>query len=211
MTVSKYRFKHEGLSGKTVPTAYCGSRRSADKGKTLKRKEQPVRMILIALGSNLSSAAGTPAQTIAAAVVALKPSGITVVKSSQVYGSQAWPDASDPPFANAVAEVTTALPPAALLQALHGIEESFGRMRGPRNAPRTLDLDILDYDGRVESGPPELPHPRMETRPFVLVPLAEVAPDWRHPVSGRTVGEMLKDLGEADSDVAPLSSTETSR
>ncbi len=70
----------------------------------------------------------------------------------------------------------------------------FGRRRGSANAPRSLDLDLLDYNGLVVSGPPRLPHPRMEHRGFVLVPLAEVAPDWRHPVSGRTAKEMMADL-----------------
>ena len=166
-------------------------------------------MILIALGSNMASAAGSPAQTIAAALAALKPSGIALVKASRIYRSEAWPDANDPPFANAVAEVTTELQPEALLAALHGIEQSFGRVRGTRNAPRTLDLDVLDYAGRVEEGPPVLPHPRMEARPFVLVPLAEIAPDWRHPISGRTAGELLSELRGAGRDVVPLSSADT--
>ncbi len=68
---------------------------------------------------------------------------------------------------------------------LHELEGSFGRKRSEPNAPRTLDLDILDYHGRIEQGPPQLPHPRMEGRAFVLLPLRDVAPDWRHPVSGR--------------------------
>ena len=65
------------------------------------------------------------------------------------------------------------------------------------NAPRTLDIDILDYNGLVESGPPELPHPRIAGRGFVLVPLAQIAPQWRHPVSGKTVGELMAELSPA--------------
>jgi 2-amino-4-hydroxy-6-hydroxymethyldihydropteridine diphosphokinase len=77
-------------------------------------------------------------------------------------------------------------------------------MRGARNAPRTLDVDILDYNGRVEGGPPVLPHPRLEERPFVLVPLAEIAADWRHPVSHRTAAELLAALPQQGSGIVPL-------
>ena len=151
-------------------------------------------------------AAGTPSETLAAALAALKANRIEPVKVSRFYKTAAWPDPADPPFVNAVAQVGTALPPAALLERLHAIERSFGRMRGARNAPRTLDLDILDYDGRIEAGPPELPHPRMSERAFVLVPLAEIAPEWRHPVSGRTVHELLAAMAANDHGTEPLCS-----
>jgi len=164
-------------------------------------------MILIALGSNLPSAAGPPAQTIAAALATLKRSGITLVKVSRLYSSAAWPDPADPSFVNTVAQVTTTLQPYELLESLHGIEESFGRVRGARNAPRTLDMDILDYNGRIECGPPALPHPRLEGRPFVLVPLAEIAPAWWHPVLSRTAAELLAALPGQGDGVAPLCST----
>lgn len=111
-----------------------------------------------------------------------------------MYRSVAWPDASDPPFINAVAEVRGELPPAALLDLLQAIESEFGRERRTGNAPRTVDLDILDFDGRVQVGPPELPHPRMGARAFVLVPLRDVAPGWRHPVSHKTVDELIAAL-----------------
>jgi 2-amino-4-hydroxy-6-hydroxymethyldihydropteridine diphosphokinase len=168
-------------------------------------------MILIAFGSNLSSPAGPPAQTVTAALAALKANGITPVKVSRLYKSEAWPDPADPPFVNAVARAATALSPAALLDRLHAVERSFGRTRGTRNAPRTLDLDILDYDGRIEGGPPVLPHPRIDSRAFVLAPLAEIAPEWRHPISGRTAGELLALLPERADRVMPLSSRDDVR
>ena len=151
-------------------------------------------MILIALGANLPSLAGPPAATLDAALRELAGRGITVEKQSGFYRSPAWPDPSDPAFVNAVAVVRTDLAPAALLGVLHEVEAEFGRKRTLPNAPRTLDLDLLDYDGRIEEGPPRLPHPRMEMRAFVLVPLREVAPGWRHPVSGRYLSELIEQV-----------------
>jgi 2-amino-4-hydroxy-6-hydroxymethyldihydropteridine diphosphokinase len=87
---------------------------------------------------------------------------------------------------------------------LHQVETSFGRRRAAKNAPRTLDLDLLDYDGRVEAGPPTLPHPRLGERAFVLFPLADVAPEWRHPASGLTVRELISALPASARDVERL-------
>ena len=148
-------------------------------------------MILIALGANLPSSAGTPAETLRAALSALQANDVAPVKVSRFHETPAWPDPTDPPYVNAVAHIETPLDPAALLARLHEIERQFGRERHARNAPRTLDLDIIDYNGRVEDGPPVLPHPRMQDRAFVLAPLAEIAPGWRHPVLGMTADEML--------------------
>jgi 2-amino-4-hydroxy-6-hydroxymethyldihydropteridine diphosphokinase len=85
-----------------------------------------------------------------------------------------------------------------LLKALHDIEAEFGRIREKQNAPRTLDLDLLDYDGRIEAGPPELPHPRLIERAFVLLPLRDVAPDWRHPATGLPVSHLITAIPAAD-------------
>ncbi|MGN6514761.1 MAG: 2-amino-4-hydroxy-6-hydroxymethyldihydropteridine diphosphokinase [Rhizomicrobium sp.] len=148
-------------------------------------------MILIALGSNLSSRAGNPAQTLRAALAHLEKNGVKPVAVSRFFRTPAWPNPHDPAFVNSVARVRTELPPRDLIVQMHETEAAFGRVRMERNAPRTLDLDILDYEGRVEAGPPVLPHPRIEGRAFVLVPLREVAPDWHHPVSGKSVEELL--------------------
>lgn len=161
-------------------------------------------MILIALGANLPSPAGEPAETLRAALKTLEPYGVTVRAASKFYATPAWPDPNDPPFVNAVAHVETTLSPAALLAALHDVETAFGRRRSERNAPRTLDLDLLDYDGRIEQGPPELPHPRMAERGFVLIPLGSIAPDWRHPITGRSVQSLIADLPQAQRKVREL-------
>jgi len=151
-------------------------------------------VILIALGANLPSPVGTPAETLKQALLLLAQRAITIEKQSGFYRTPAWPDPEDPPFINTVARIDTRLDPAQLLAVLHETEAMFGRARSVPNAPRTLDLDIIDYDGRVEKGPPELPHPRMQSRLFVLCPLKDVAPDWRHPVSGLTVAELIARL-----------------
>jgi len=151
-------------------------------------------VILIALGANLPSPAGAPTETLKQALSRLGQSIITIERQSGFYKTAAWPDPGDPPFINAVASVRTELDPAQLLAVLHEVEAQFGRRRGAANAPRTLDLDIVDYNQRVEQGPPELPHPRMHTRLFVLCPLRDVAPAWRHPVLHATVSELIAAL-----------------
>jgi 2-amino-4-hydroxy-6-hydroxymethyldihydropteridine diphosphokinase len=150
--------------------------------------------VLIALGANISSAAGIPAKTFRAALQALAAAGLQPMGVSPFYETIAWPNPSDPPFLNAVAGFKTRLQPFALLTLLHEVETQFGRKRSAPNAPRSLDLDLLDYDGRVEEGAVILPHPRMAQRRFVLEPLSRLAPDWRHPVTGLTAQAMLTKL-----------------
>ena len=97
-----------------------------------------------------------------------------------------------------MAAVESALQPVELLTLLHGVETDFGRLRSAPNAPRTLDIDLLDYDGKVVTTGVTLPHPRLQDRSFVLVPLAQVAADWRHPVTGESVTDLLAGLGDRD-------------
>ena len=155
-------------------------------------------MILIGLGANLDSVAGPPRVTLASALAAMAARRIRVLKVSRFYETPAWPNPADPAFTNVVARVQTPLGPASMLAALHQIESEFGRVRELQNAPRTLDLDILDYDGRIDAGPPEVPHPRLTERAFVLVPLADVAPDWRHPVTGQAIAQLIAAIPAAD-------------
>jgi 2-amino-4-hydroxy-6-hydroxymethyldihydropteridine diphosphokinase len=156
-------------------------------------------MILLGLGANLPSTAGSPATTLRAALRRLANIAIVPSVVSQFYVSPAWPDPRDPAFVNAVATLETALEPMQLLDCLHRVEAEFGRVRSVRNAPRTLDLDLLDYHGRVEAGPPQLPHPRIAERGFVLVPLREVAPEWRHPVTGQAITSLVRGVASAHS------------
>jgi 2-amino-4-hydroxy-6-hydroxymethyldihydropteridine diphosphokinase len=156
-------------------------------------------MILVALGANLPTARhGSPRENCEAALAAFTEAGIRVLKRSRWYRSAPVPPSGQPDFVNGVAAVETALAPAALLARLHEIERALGRVRGEPNAARTLDLDLLAYHDRVSDGGdggPVLPHPRMEGRAFVLLPLRDVAPDWRHPRSGRSVAALIAALG----------------
>lgn len=161
-------------------------------------------MIVIALGANLDSHAGPPRETLPAACDALRERNVRIVALSPLYRTRAWPDPSDPDYVNAVALADTALDPRELMAALEQTETFFGRKRSTKNAPRTLDLDLIDYDGRVEDGPPLLPHPRMDVRAFVLAPLADIAPGWRHPVSGKTVRELIAELPDGLDGIARL-------
>ncbi len=154
--------------------------------------------IYVALGANLPSHSGPPEKTIEAALNALSESYIRVESVSGFYNTPAWPDPSDPPYVNAVSKIVTLLPPSELLAVLQRIENQFGRKRSTRNAPRTLDLDIVDYDGRIEVGPPVLPHPRVADRAFVLIPLADIAPMWRHPATGKPVSDLIAGLPHGD-------------
>jgi 2-amino-4-hydroxy-6-hydroxymethyldihydropteridine diphosphokinase len=147
----------------------------------------------IALGSNL----GDRQRTLDGAVASLRTTpGIVVRSVSRFHETEpvGGPDGQGK-FLNGAAALETTLNPRELLHALQGIETSFGRVRKVRWGERTLDLDILLFDGRIirEQGL-TVPHPRMAERRFVLEPLAEIAPHVVDPVSGRTVAEMLAEL-----------------
>jgi len=150
-------------------------------------------MILIALGANLPSARfGPPRATLAAALDELAKAGVVPQARSSWYESEPVPPSDQPWFINAVARVETPLAPAALMATLHDVEAMLGRQRGAANAARAVDLDLLDYHGAVTGADawPRLPHPRLVERAFVVLPLAELVPDWRHPVGGRTVADL---------------------
>jgi len=118
---------------------------------------------------------------------------LRVKKISSIYDSEPVGNVEQPRFLNLVCEVATNLPPMALLALGKGIENKLGRWGGPSGAPRTIDIDILLYGDEVMETPElTIPHPRMTKRAFVLVPLAEIAPNAVNPVSGKTAREMLE-------------------
>jgi len=153
-------------------------------------------VILVGIGSNLALPRfGSPLETASAAVAQLPAIGVAVLRRSRWYLSEPVPASDQPWYVNAVALVETRLGPAALLAALLALEARFGRRRGVANAARTLDLDLLDYDGRRSATKRlTLPHPRLHERRFVLAPLAEIAPHWRHPRLAMTASELLRRL-----------------
>ncbi|MCE9648900.1 MAG: 2-amino-4-hydroxy-6-hydroxymethyldihydropteridine diphosphokinase [Parvibaculum sp.] len=168
-------------------------------------------MILIGLGANLPTVHGAPRATLEAALSVMPSFGITVRRRSSFYRTPAVAQYVQPPYVNAVAIVDTALPARELLAALHRVEAMFGRVRQVRWAARTLDLDLLDYQGQIvtaagprgpEAGagplPLALPHPGLASRGFVLVPLVEIAPEWRHPVLGEGAARLIERVKAAE-------------
>lgn len=151
----------------------------------------------ISLGANL----GRPQAALTAAAKALEQSeGIAHLRLSSFYSTSPV-DSSGPDYVNAAAAVDTNCSPEALLKLLQRIEYAHGRVRpaGVRNAPRTLDLDLLAYEGEVRSTDGlTLPHPRMYERLFVLVPLAEIEPNWRSP-AGLPIAELIEQVIRKDS------------
>ena len=153
-------------------------------------------MIFIGIGSNLPSPAGPPRATAEAAAAALTRAGLRVRRRSRWYESPPVPPSDQPWYVNGVVEIETDLEPAALLAVLHRIEAEFGRTRTVPNAARPLDLDLIAYDDRVLDGADGVivPHSRMHERAFVLLPLAELAPDWRHPRTGEAISALIAAL-----------------
>jgi 2-amino-4-hydroxy-6-hydroxymethyldihydropteridine diphosphokinase len=123
--------------------------------------------------------------------------GVDLRRLSPWYRSAPVPLSDQPWYVNGVAEIDTREGPDALLALLHAVEEAFGRVRSVPNAARRIDLDLLDFRGEIAPGGPgkaTLPHPRMTGRAFVLLPLADLAPGWRHPATGQTIATLVAGL-----------------
>ncbi len=162
-------------------------------------------MALIALGANL----GDPVANLQEAVRQLSSVGEVTGRSALYRTEPVGGPPDQPPYVNAVVRLRTAEPhpdPRTLMQLLLDVERRLGRERKGRWGPRLIDLDLLDYGGRIFIGPAtgedegslpplRLPHPRMAERAFVLAPLADLAPDWRHPTLRRSAAELLERTG----------------
>lgn len=180
-----------------------------------KDRHKTYTFVLVALGSNVKSHAGTPVETLIAAIEALSTSELEVERISRIFTTPAVPKGSGPDFANAVLSAKTTLPAPEVLGLLHRIEAQFSRERPQRWGPRTLDLDLLAFgqdvhpdagtfahwaqlspDTQHSVAPDTLivPHPRLHERGFVLLPMMDIAPTWCHPVLGKTTQQMVQDL-----------------
>jgi len=150
-----------------------------------------VTQTAIALGSNIGDRLGTMRQ----AVMLLEERSLRISASSDVFETPPWGMENQPRFLNACVLAETDILPRALLELLLNIESDLGRIRRYKWGPREIDLDLLFYDDQVfnESGL-VLPHPQMHRRAFVLVPLVQIAPDWRHPVLGKSIRELAGSL-----------------
>ncbi|MEL6914666.1 MAG: 2-amino-4-hydroxy-6-hydroxymethyldihydropteridine diphosphokinase [Pseudomonadota bacterium] len=186
----------------------------------------PRRLYHVALGANLPSSYGTPEKTLRYAVEHLREYKCHMVALSRFFTTPAFPAGNGPDYVNAAAAIEGPPEPAAMMGVLHGIEAHLGRARSQRWGQRVIDLDLLTAGDDVHPdaethaawralplaaqmtqtpGDLILPHPRLQDRAFVLVPLAEVAPDWRHPILGKTVQEMRDALPASDLEaVTPL-------
>jgi len=184
---------------------------------TVSRKELIIAHV--ALGSNATSSAGAPKFTLQEVKKVISCDSVKVLAHSRFFSSPAFPAGSGPDYVNAAVTVETSLSADALLAHLHRVEADFGRVREARWAARTLDLDLLDYGGAIvpdeamvsywvdlplarqmKEAPGQLilPHPRMQDRAFVLIPLADIAPDWVHPMTGQSLTELLSALPDAE-------------
>ncbi|MDO9526895.1 MAG: 2-amino-4-hydroxy-6-hydroxymethyldihydropteridine diphosphokinase [Gemmobacter sp.] len=182
--------------------------------------------VLIATGGNLDFARQSPAETLRAAAAMLPALGFRNLRISALYRTPCFPAGAGPDYVNGAIAADWEGTAAAALAALHGVEAKFGRVRDTRWGMRTLDLDLLAFgdsvlpdlamftawcdlpaDQQTTHAPDQLilPHPRLQDRGFVLVPLADIAPDWRHPVTGLTVAQMLAALPAADlAEIRPI-------
>jgi len=148
-------------------------------------------IVVIALGGNLPGELGSPVANMEAALMQFEGEGLHLIKRSSWWKSSAWPDPSEPDYINAVVLVETNLSPDEVLATLGRIEDRLGRVRSRRNAPRTVDLDLIANGRRIIDQPDlVVPHPRAAERRFVMGPLAEIAADWRHPASDLTAREL---------------------
>ena len=160
-------------------------------------------MIFLGLGSNLPSKYGDRFANINLAISCLDGYGIKVIKKSSFYETPSYPNKENPKFINAVILVETTLPPVDLMSVLIFIEKKLERKRGKKNDPRTCDIDIIDYNSeilnlRYNNLELTVPHKELTSRNFILFPLQEISPTWKHPKTKEIVSVLLQKLSEED-------------
>ena len=156
--------------------------------------ENQVSSIYLAIGSNL----GDKRNNIEKAKFILSQNGILILKTSSFYESPSWPNPKLPKFLNIVLKIHTNLKPLKLLKLCKKIESQLGRKKTVKNSPRECDIDILDYNKKVMKNGLVLPHPRLHTRNFVILPLFEISKDWSHPILKYSIKRLLSSLSNRD-------------
>ena len=156
-------------------------------------------MILLSLGSNLPSKFGDSKKTLLKCYEFFNNSEVKILKKSSFYESVAIPNKSDPKFINSVISIETKFSPEQLIKYILSVEEKFDRKRAQVNAPRTCDIDIVDFNGEVinilnKNISLEIPHPRLEKRSFVLYPIREIDKNWKSPLSGKYIDQLIENL-----------------
>jgi 2-amino-4-hydroxy-6-hydroxymethyldihydropteridine diphosphokinase len=156
-------------------------------------------MILLSLGSNLPSKFGDSKNTILKCYEFFNNNDIKILKKSSFYETFAIPNKSDPKFVNSVISVETRFSPEELIKYILKVEEKFDRKREQINAPRTCDIDIVDFNSKIinifnKNISLEIPHPRLEQRSFVLYPIREIDKNWKSPLSGKKIDQLIENL-----------------
>ena len=156
--------------------------------------ENQVKKIYLGIGSNL----GNKKSNIEKAKFKLTEFGVKILKSSSYYESLSWPNIKHPKFLNLILQISTNLKSSELLKKCKEIEIKLGRKKKPINSPRVCDIDIIDFQNQKVEIDLNLPHPKMHTRNFVLLPLFEIDKDWRHPVLKLNIKELISSLSNSD-------------
>ena len=156
--------------------------------------EDQVKPIYLAIGSNI----GSKRRNIEKAKFNLLINNINIVNCSSYYESLSWPNRNNPKFLNIVLKIKTNLKPFDLIKKCKYIEKKLGRKKTKKNSPRECDIDIIDYKNKKLEGELILPHPRMHSRNFVLLPLFEIDKDWKHPVSKLNIKKLISSLSNSD-------------
>ena len=167
-------------------------------------------MIFLGIGSNLSSSFGDRFKNIDLAISFLETYKVNIIKKSSFYETFSYPNKSNPKFINSVIAVETKLLPVELMSVLIFVEEKLERKRAKKNDPRTCDIDIIDYkkevmNYKIENFKLTIPHKNMTERNFVLYPLKEICPDWRHPITKKNIDFLIKNLDSFNNEITKLS------
>lgn len=170
-------------------------------------------MIFLGIGSNLSSSFGSRFKNIEKAISYFKANQVEIIRQSSFYESYSYPNKNDPKFINIIISIKTSLTPEELMDLALSIEEKLERKRQKKNDPRTCDIDIIDFNGKIlnfkfNKMDLVIPHKNLSTRNFVLYPLKEIYPDWIHPKSKKNIDQLIKNLNKSNNEITKLTQSD---